>query len=182
MSRTAKTAGCGVALLLAVLTALILPGLASDSQHAPNHADRGTTAKSPNASGPRSRLRTDDVPLTHALLKAEEDSIEDKLVSALDKPTDVDWQELPLEDCLNHLADFHGLPVVVDRAALSAAGVALDQPITLKLKATRLESVLNLLLDPLDLDWTIQDEVLKITTRTWSEDRPEVRVHPIQAY
>jgi hypothetical protein len=58
--------------------------------------------------------------------------------------------------------------------------VALDQPVTLKLAGVRLESTLNLLLRPLQLDWVVQDEVLKITTSTWAYQNPETRTYDIQ--
>jgi hypothetical protein len=67
----------------------------------------------------------------------------------------------------------------LDKAALSDEGIALDQPVTLKLAGVTLESVLHLLLEPVQMDWLVQDEVLKITTRSWAEKHPETRTYDI---
>ncbi len=92
-----------------------------------------------------------------AILKKEPESAEEKIQSALDKPTNVEFLDLALEDCLTFLKDYHGINIWLDRQTLTEEGVALDQPITLKLAEVRLESILNLLLQPLQLDFVVQD-------------------------
>src|SRR5436190_11618011 len=108
-----------------------------------------------------------DQPLQRAILKKEVDSAEEKILAALDKPTNVEFLDLALEDCRNYLKEYHQINVWVDKQTLAEDGVSLDQPMTLKLADVRLESILNLLLEPLQLDWIVQDEVRKITTSGW---------------
>jgi len=127
------------------------------------------------------RPRGDGAPLKHAIVKNEEAPAEEKLLKALDKPTTVEFIDLPLEDCLTFLHDYHGINIWIDRHTLTDEGVALDAPVSLKLADAKLESILNLILGPHELDWIIQDEVLKITTRAWAQQHPEVRTHPVQA-
>jgi hypothetical protein len=122
-----------------------------------------------------------DMPLQHAILREEkEDSAESRILDALGKPTTVEFLDLPLEDALTFLKEYHNISVWVDKRALSDEGVPLDQPVTLKLAGVRLESILNLLLPSAQLDWVIADEVLKITTRSWADTNPEVRTYDIQ--
>jgi hypothetical protein len=172
--------GASLALLLALLVAVNLPSTADEAIAPPAGNDRSKTHAESEAPRARSRPRGADAPLAHALLKKEEDTIEEKMLRALEKPTNVEWQELPLEDCLSYLAEFHGINIIIDKAATSEEGIALDQPITLRLQGVRLESVLNLVLEPIDLDWVIRDEVLRVTTLAWCEAHPEVRTFEIQ--
>jgi hypothetical protein len=123
--------------------------------------------------------RADELPLTRAILKKEHESAEEKIASALDKPTNVEFLDLALEDCLTFLKEYHGINVWLDKQTVTEEGVSLDQPITLKLAEVRLESVLNLLLQPLQLDFVVQDEVLKITTSAWTYDHPETQTYDI---
>jgi len=130
---------------------------------------------------PKAAPRRGDVPLTHAILREEkEGSAESRILDSLGKPTTVEFLDLPLEDALTFLREYHAINIWVDKQALSEEGVPLDQPVTLKLAGVRLESILNLLLQPAQLDWVIADEVLKITTRTWAEANPEVRTYDVQ--
>jgi hypothetical protein len=180
MSRSLKATGASLAILLAAWIVQLAPGSADDAGDAPDATGRTKSGEARDQSRPRSKPRGADAPLAHAILKQVEDSMEEKILKALDKPTNVEWQELALEDCLTFLAEFHGIPVWLDKSSLTDEGVALDQPITLKLSGVRLDSVLNLLLQPVQLEWVIQDEVLKITTQGWCKKHPEVQAHEIQ--
>lgn len=181
MSRASKFAVIGGAISLAALAFSVMPGGAdekSDSGPAPADARPNTgTATAPRA---RPRARDDDLPIGHAILTKGENSVEDKIIASLDKPTTVDFSETPLEDALQFLKDYHDINVWIDRGTLTEDGIALDFPVTLKLAGVRLESVLNLLLDPHEMDWVIQDEVLKITTKEWAAEHPEVRAYSVQ--
>ncbi len=180
MSRSLKATGASLAILLAAWMGQNLPGSADDAVDAPDAPGQAKSDAPRDPARPRSKPRGADAPLAHAIMKKEEESMEEKILKALDKPTNVEWQELALEDCLTFLAEFHGIPVWLDKSSLTDEGVALDQPITLKLSGVRLDSVLNLLLQPVQLEWVIQDEVLKITTHVWCEKHPEVQAHEIQ--
>ncbi len=57
--------------------------------------------------------------------------------------------------------------------------MALDQPINLKLSGASFRSVLKLLLEPLQLTYVIEDEVMKITTATKAADKLTTRVYPV---
>jgi hypothetical protein len=129
----------------------------------------------------RSGPKHGDVPLQHAILREEkEGSAESRILESLGKPTTVEFLDLPLEDAITFLKEYHSINIYIDKSTLTDEGVAIDQPVTLKLAGVRLESILNLLLQPVQLDWVIADEVLKITTRAWANANPEVRTYDIQ--
>ena len=105
--------------------------------------------------------------------------IEEKIHSSLDKPTTVDFSETPLEDAIQFLKDYHDINIWIDRPTLTEEGVALDTPITLKLSGVSMRSILKLLLEPAQLTYLIEDEVMKITTATKAGDKLSTRVYPV---
>lgn len=104
---------------------------------------------------------------------------ERKILDALEKTVEVDFQELGLEDCITSLQEQANIDIWLDREKLTDEGVALDQPITLKLKGRRLESILNLVLRPKQLEYLIDDDVLKITTAPSAGDTLFTRTYPV---
>ena len=105
---------------------------------------------------------------------------EEQVLSALEKPTTVEFLDLALEDCITALHEMSNLPLWMDKQTLTDEGVALDQPITLKLKGARLESVLNLLLRPVQLAYLPEDDVLVITTSTKAGEILITRTYPVR--
>ena len=104
---------------------------------------------------------------------------EQKILDALRKPTTVEFLDLPLEDAITFLKEYHNLNVWLDKATLTDEGVALDQPITLKLKDVSLRSVLNLILQPVELAYVVEDDVMKITTKSVSREKLITRTYPV---
>jgi len=181
MSRSSTFAVVGAAISLAALALFVIPGGADEPSDSPP-PDRDAHSGQGAEKAPRGtpKLRNDDLPLHHAIVTNKEDSAEGEIIAALDKPTTVDFQETGLEDALMFLKSYHEINIWLDRGTLAEEGVALDQPVTLKLAGVKLESVLNLLLEPNELDWVVQDEVLKITTKSWATAHPEVRTYSVQ--
>jgi hypothetical protein len=88
--------------------------------------------------------------------------------------------DYPLEDCLTFLKEGAGVPFWLDKQTLTDEGVALDQPITLKMKGAKLESVLNLLLRPVQLAYLPEDDVLVITTSNKASENLITRTYPVR--
>src|SRR5579863_8532705 len=139
-----KAAAVVTAISVGALGLLNLPGGAADRQDDTRTAlERrpGEVESSPPARGGR---RTLELPLQHAILRDDkdkkEDSAEAAIIEALTKPTTVEFLELPLEDCLSFLKEYHKLNIWIDRHAVTDEGVALDTPITLKLADVSFES------------------------------------------
>ncbi len=73
-------------------------------------------------------------------------------------------EEQPLKDVLAALSRFHGVPIWLDETAISDEGIQTDTPITFNHENLRLEQILNLIFDSMQLTWVVEDEVLKITS------------------
>ncbi|MFN5532388.1 MAG: hypothetical protein ACK5F7_17570, partial [Planctomycetaceae bacterium] len=106
---------------------------------------------------------------------------EEKLRESLAKPTDVNFQETPLRECIEFLEKQMGIDIYIDEAKLSDDGASanLDEPVTLQLSGISFRSVLKLLLEGRDLTWLIEDEVMKITTKSDADSKLQIRVYPV---
>lgn len=80
-------------------------------------------------------------------------------------PVAVNFENRPLGEVLGQLAQLVDLNIWADPAGLAEEGVTTDQPVTINLpKEIQLRSALKLILEPLHLDYVIENEVLKITS------------------
>lgn len=104
---------------------------------------------------------------------------EERILKAFALPTTVEFLDLPIEDCITFLKEYHHINVVLNKSTLADEGVALDTPMNFKVKGIRFESVLNSLLRPLQLDYVIEDEMLTITTKAKAAEVLITRTYPI---
>jgi hypothetical protein len=77
--------------------------------------------------------------------------------------------ETPLPDVIDFLQDKYRIPVKLDLRALKDAGVDVSTPVTCSISGVPLRSALRLILDDLQLEWTIWSDVLWITTPVKAE-------------
>jgi hypothetical protein len=83
----------------------------------------------------------------------------------LEKPTTVDFIDLPLKDCLRFVSEYHAVPFRTDQEAIEQAGISLDEPVRMILSGISMRNVLNLLLEPAQLGFHVERDGLVITTR-----------------
>jgi len=88
----------------------------------------------------------------------------DSVAAALEKLTRIEFIETPLTQVVDFLRDRNKLEIKVDENSLADVGIALDVPITMKVKDVRLGSALSLLLAPLDLTWRADQSGIQIMT------------------
>ena len=75
------------------------------------------------------------------------------------------YRNQPLAAVLDALAKQADVPIHLDMVGLESESVRSDTPVTISLdQPISLKSALRLLLEPLHLDYTIKDEVLKVTS------------------
>ncbi len=75
------------------------------------------------------------------------------------------YDEVPLSEVIETLAQLTGVNIHLDPRGLGQEGVRSDATVSLRLgQEISLESTLNLILEPLHLTYMIKDEVLKITS------------------
>ena len=86
---------------------------------------------------------------------------EKHITAELDKQTELAFDDTPLTDVVTFLADYHNIPIIIDAEALTKAGIATDTPVTRTLTGVKLRSALKVILQPLNLGYVIEDDVLK---------------------
>ena len=96
-----------------------------------------------------------------SVLRTGEEAIE----AALAKPIACQFFETPLKDVIEYFKDAAQVEIFLDCAALKDAGVDEAESVNCNFRGLRFEKVLNRILDPLKLKWTIHDDMLCITSR-----------------
>jgi hypothetical protein len=100
----------------------------------------------------------------------------------LNNPTRMDFEECPLDELVDYLKEFHGIEIQLDTAALDEVGIGADTPVTTRVRGVSLRSALRLMMKSIDatLTYTIENEVLMITTREAVEERPQSRIYNVK--
>ncbi len=94
---------------------------------------------------------------------------EEAIRRALDDKTSLNAMNRPLGDVMHELSERLGIPIVVDRRGLEDVGLGLDTPVSLHFDGLSLRSILRLALRDLDLNFTIRDKALLITSAEKAE-------------
>lgn len=84
----------------------------------------------------------------------------------LNEKASVNLEKLPLDEAIQSISTTSGIPIVLDLISIEEAGLKLsvDTPVTLQINNTPLRSVLKALLSPLELDFAVEDDMVKVTT------------------
>lgn len=103
-----------------------------------------------------------------------------RIDKALREQTEMSFTDNPLQESLNYLEDLHNIEITVDKRALENESVPEDAPISLKISGLTLKSGLRLFLEPLGLDYVIQNETLMITSQAKAAEIFETRVYTVR--
>ena len=98
---------------------------------------------------------------------------------ALESPTQMEFVEQPLDQVVDYLRDYHQIEIQLDKSAMEDVGIAVDHPVTQKFQGLSLRSALRLMLRELKLTYTIQNDVLLITTPEVEEANLVTRVYDV---
>lgn len=107
-----------------------------------------------------SRMRLNDRNNGDSRLSVQEQQIKKKLPT----PVSVKYANRPLGDVLSELQSMTGVPIHVDERALSSVRVTTETPISIEVDNIAMKSLLNLMLDQLELTYVIENDVLMITS------------------
>lgn len=77
---------------------------------------------------------------------------------------DVDFQDTPLNEVCDFLADQSNVPVLVHKTALADEGIDADALVNLHLKGLTVEEILNHVTQSLHLSWQVDGGLIQITT------------------
>jgi hypothetical protein len=105
---------------------------------------------------------------------------EERILRALDQPVSLQLVDTPLKDIVDRLENEYGISIQLDDKALTDAGVNADTPITASFTNVRLRTALELILLRHELNWTIQDDVLVITTDARAKEHVETRIYLVR--
>ena len=92
------------------------------------------------------------------------------------------YEEQPLNEILELLAEDYEIPIVFDHAGLNELAISPDTEVTVNLQNISLRSALNHMLRQPgleDLTYTVEDEVLLITTVEKANESLKVKVYPV---
>jgi general secretion pathway protein D len=99
---------------------------------------------------------------------------------ALRRPVNVKFVDRPLAEVTGILSDLAGVNIHLDPKGLAEVGATSDVPVTLNLpQEISLDSALHLILAPMNMDYVVEDEVLKITSDSLSRGKVEERVYEV---
>ncbi len=110
------------------------------------------------------------------------DAWKEKFRQALKEETNFEFIETPLSDVTQLIGEQHGINIRLDTLALEEAGIPTDEPVNLIISGISLQSALNIMFENMpneELDYILEDEVMKITTRAKADELLEVRFYPI---
>lgn len=103
---------------------------------------------------------------------------ERKIRESLAEPFSATFDKRPLADAMNTIAEMTGIPIIIDDRSIAEEGITIDQPISLDLRGNSipLKSVLNNILNRLNLTYTVKDDVLTIESSRFNKKAtyPEV--------
>ncbi len=125
----------------------------------------------------RSMPRPDGTRTLRGPVKTErEKEIERKLST----PVTVDFNNTSLKETVKYLQQYLKMNIVINQTEMmKAEGVSLDQPVSLKVDAIPLKSVLNLLLKQAKLTYVIADDVLQVVTTKEAQGKLVQKIYPV---
>jgi hypothetical protein len=106
-----------------------------------------------------------------------------RIEAALAAETDVEFPGNPLRDVIEYISTVHDIPIIIDEQALSDQGIGADEEVSLVISGISLESTLNIMFENVagvPLDYIVDNEILKVTTREQADQFLETRVYNIR--
>ena len=104
---------------------------------------------------------------------------EKQIEQSLGRQVSLHFDNVPLEKVIEHVRNIADVNVVLDSVGLEEEKVATSTPISIGVDGITLRSALNLILEPLNLGYMVDNEVLKITSRLRAAGQAELRTYPV---
>jgi hypothetical protein len=104
---------------------------------------------------------------------------EDRIRGILQKPYTAKFDKTPLAEALAGIARSTGLPIQLDAKALTEASIDIDSPASCDAAGVPLHAALRLMLDRLELAWTIHDQRVLVTTPEKAGSLLIIKVYPV---
>lgn len=91
----------------------------------------------------------------------------------------LDFEGVPLNEVLENLREEHGVEVRIDRKSFEELGLSEDEPVTIELRNVRIDTALEAVLSPLELDYLVVDGVVLVTTEETALSQSVTAVYPV---
>ena len=106
---------------------------------------------------------------------------ETKIRQQLARPTAFDFDETPLDEVVEFLQQQHGVQFILDQSSLDDIGIGPDFPVSLRIRGTTVAQGVSHLLHRIDpeLTWTIQPNVILVTTKETAAEHLWTRVYNV---
>ena len=89
---------------------------------------------------------------------------EQRIEGSLSRPVTLNFENAPLKQVITHIATLADVNVVLDESGLADESLTVSTPVSIDVQGIQLKNALVLLLEPLNMGYTIKNEVLKITS------------------
>ncbi|QDT25366.1 hypothetical protein [Gimesia panareensis] len=114
-------------------------------------------------------------PTFYPILTEHEQRVEDELV----KETTGNFPEIPLHEVITFFSELHNIPIQIQKKDLEEIGLSPDEPVDVNLKDISLKNALDFILEPLNLTYVVDHNMLLITSRQKAEQIFKTRVYPV---
>ncbi|QDT40571.1 hypothetical protein Pan241w_06280 [Gimesia alba] len=104
---------------------------------------------------------------------------EEKLEAALRADTECEFPEIPLEEVITFFSELHNVPIVIQRTDLKDINLTVDEPIDVKLTDLSLKNALIQILDPIELTYVVDRDLILITSKDKAAQMLKPRVYPV---
>ena len=99
------------------------------------------------------------------------------IMNSLSSQASANFVDITLKEAMDVIQTDHEIEIKFDLMNLNDNGIATDLPVNLVSEGVSLKSILRMMLDPLELDYIVENEVLMITTRTHAEETFDTRIY-----
>jgi hypothetical protein len=123
----------------------------------------------------------DAIPFTSVSSNPRMAAMEQRILQALDRKINFTFNDTPLSEAVRAISAATGIPIGLDRIGMEENGIGIGTPVTAELTNVRLDSALQILLEPHELAFTVRHERLEITTSERVEGWTMVRVYDISS-
>jgi len=127
---------------------------------------------------PSKNLYQADSPII-VVAPAAQVAVIERVHQALGRSVTLNRAERKLSDVIRELCEPFGLRWRIDQRGLEEAGLPLDPSVAIELSSVSLYSALDAVLQPLELEWSVRNEALIITSVERHNANLEIRIYPV---
>jgi hypothetical protein len=160
--------------------AVVIGGKATDKKPACGVTQTGFTEQ---GSGPADRpAQACDKCCPATCGGCEKMTPEQRLARQMDAVVSMEFDGKPLAEVVAELRTVGGVNIVLDMPALKQDGVAVDDPIAIKLDAVPFKTALKYTLNMAGLSYTVQDNLIVVTTPRVAAGKLVRKVYPVREF